>query len=103
MKREGVGREGERERGGEGERGGRENSECFIVEGHLTHYKRYDYKQTQTSYTKQLTSNNKHTRQNKTLFFFKETNTKQTNQQARERERERQRETERERDRDSHK
>ena len=34
---------GERER-----RGRRENSECFIVEAHLTHYKRYDYKHTHT-------------------------------------------------------
>ena len=30
----------------------RENSECFIVEGHLTRYKWYDYKHAHTTYTK---------------------------------------------------
>ena len=40
-----------------------ENSECFIVEGHLTHYKWYDYKHAHTTYTKQLTNNTKQTRQ----------------------------------------
>ena len=40
------GRERERER--------TQNLECFIVEGHLTHYKWYDYKHAHTTYTKQL-------------------------------------------------
>ena len=38
-----------------------QNSECFIVEGHLTHYKWYDYKHAHTTYTKQLTNNTKQT------------------------------------------
>ena len=38
-----------------------QNSECFIVESHLTHYKWYDYKHAHTTYTKQLTNNTKQT------------------------------------------
>ena len=43
------------------EGGGTQNSECFIVKGHLTHYKWYDYKHAHTTYTKQLTKNTKQT------------------------------------------
>ena len=78
----GVGRKTERER---------ENSECFIVEGHLTHYKWYDYKHVHTTYIKQLSNNTKQTDKTK-RNRKKETNTKQ-----RERERERGREGERQR------
>ena len=38
-----------------------QNSECFIVEGHLTHYKWYDYKHVHTTYIKQLSNNTKQT------------------------------------------
>ena len=38
----------------ERERERTQNLECFIVEGHLTHYKWYDYKHAHTTYTKQL-------------------------------------------------
>ena len=52
------GKEGRGNMGGGGERE-RENSdsECFIVEGRLTHYKWYDYKHARTTYTTQLTNN----------------------------------------------
>ena len=54
---------GKEGRGNGGGGGGRErensDSECFIVEGHLTHYKWYDYKHAPTTYTKQLTNNTK--------------------------------------------
>ena len=47
----------ERER----ERERTQNSECFIVEGHLSHCKWYDYKHAHTTYRKQLTNNTKQT------------------------------------------
>ena len=67
-----------------------QNSECFIVEGRLTHYKWYDYKHAHTTYTKQLTNNTKQT--DKTKRNNKQNKTK--------RERDTQRETETERDRE---
>ena len=67
---EGVKREKERER----ER--TQNSECFIVEGHLTHYKWYDYMHAHTTYTKQLTNNTKQTDKTKRNRKKKQTQTK---------------------------
>ena len=58
----------------ETERKRTQNSEFFIVEGHLTHYKRYDYKHAHTTYTKQLTNNTKQTDKTK-RNRKKETNT----------------------------
>ena len=55
----------------------RELSEC-IVEGHLTHYKWYDYKHAHTTYTKQLTNNNKQTDKTKGNRRKKQTNKKRT-------------------------
>ena len=60
---------------------GTQNSECFIVEGHLTHYKWYDYKQEHTTYTKQLTNNTKQTDKTKRNRKRKQTQTKQQQQQ----------------------
>ena len=53
------GRRGLGRRRGDGKRP--QNSECFIVEGLLTHYKWYDYKHAHTTDTKQLTNNTKQT------------------------------------------
>ena len=50
-----------------------EDSEDFIVEGHLTRYKWYDYKHAHTTYAKQLTNNTKQTQYKKKQK--KETNT----------------------------
>ena len=63
-----------------------QNSECFIVEGHLTHYKWYDYKHAHTTYRKQLTNNTKQTdktkknknKKQKTTKNKPETNTNKT-------------------------
>ena len=55
-----------------------QNSECFIVEGHLTHYKGYDYKHAHTTYTKQLTNNTKQTDKTKRNRKKKQTWTKTT-------------------------
>ena len=53
-----------------------QNSECFIVEGHLTHYKWYDYKHAHTTHTKQLTNNTKQTDKTKRSRKKKQTRTK---------------------------
>ena len=54
-----------------------QNSECFIVEGRLTHYKWYDYEHAHTTYTKQLTNNTKQT--DKTIRNRHEQNSKNNN------------------------
>ena len=80
----------ERERQRERQRQRIQNSECFIVEGHLIHYKWYDYKHAHTTYTKQLTNNTKQTDRTKRSRKKKQTRTKiKENNNNRDRDRER--------------
>ena len=81
----------------------RENSQCFIVEGHLSHYKWYDYKHAHTTYTKHLTKQarpkpNHNKTKNKTKTK-KQTRTKQKERGEGERQTDRDTQTETERDR----
>ena len=84
----------EREGGGERER---DNSECFTVEGHLTHYKWYDYKHAHTTYTKQLT---KQTRPKKQKQNKKRNRHEQRKRGGRERDRQTETHRDRERQKD---
>ena len=83
----------QRGRGG----GERDNSECFIVEGHLTHYKWYDYKHAHTTYTKQLT---KQTRPKKQKQNKKRNRHEQRKRGGRERDRQTETHRDRERQKD---